>query len=215
MSYITDLRLEDAPSYINPHLFVNLSRGRYQLVTSHAVYSFADLYGNFARAFRKLHWDKLKGDEVLLLGFGLGSIPFMLETKFRKSFRYTAVEADEQVIYLAQKYVLDELKSPIEMHHTDAIKFLQRTNKQWDMICVDLFIDDEIPADAQTKEFLVRLSESIVDGGIVLYNSLARTKDDILKSRQFLDEIFLPVFPAGGYLDVGGNWILINDKKFF
>ncbi len=214
LSHIHEVKIEDTPSYINPHLYVILSRGRYQLVTTNAIYSFADLYGNFFRAFEKLRWEMLRGDEVLLLGFGLGSIPYMLEKKFQKAFHYTAVELDEQVIYLAGKYVLDELKSPFEIHHVDATKFISNTSRQWDLICVDLFIDDVIPSDAQTIDYMICLRESLTTDGILLYNCLARTNADVKNSRSFLNEIFLPVFPEGGYLDVRGNWILINDNRF-
>lgn len=214
LSYIHEVPVADSASYVNPHLHVNLSRGRYQLVTANAIYSYGDLYGNFFRAFSKLHWEKLHGDAVLLLGLGLGSIPFMLEKKFHKAFQYTAVELDEQVIYLAGKYVLDELTSPFEIHHVDATKFISTTLRQWDLICVDLFIDDVIPSDIQTIDAMILLRERLTQDGVVLYNCLSRTRADVMKSRSFLNEIFLPVFPEAGCLDVRGNWILINDRKY-
>ena len=213
LSYVFDLRVEEVPSSINPHLFVNLSRGRYQLTTSNAIYSFADLYGNFLRTFDRVRWEMLTGDEVLLLGLGLGSIPYMLERKFNKSFHYTGVEVDEEVIYLINKYVLGDLKRPLTIYHADAVSFMQETTRQWDLVCVDLFVDDEIPSGAFDSPFLYQIKETLSNEGLLLYNTLARTTDDIQKSRRFLDEVFMPVFPDGGYLDVGGNWILINDNK--
>lgn len=207
--------MEHALSYANPDLYVFLSKGRYQLVTSNAIYSWADLYANFVKAFQRLRWELLPGDDLLSLGLGLGSIPYMLETKFNKSFHYTAVEVDEQVIYLAQKYVLDELKIPIQVIHADAVAFIRQTSQKWDMICVDLFIDDEIPGGALSVDFIRDMKARLSEDGLILFNSLARTQDDMKESRRFLDEIFLPVFPAGGYLDVGGNWILVSDKRFF
>ena len=214
LSYLCEIPIAQAPSYINPHLYVRLSRGRYQLVTNNAIYSFGDLYNNFARTFERLDWSRFKGERVLLLGLGLGSIPFMLERKFRKSYIYTAVEIDEQVIYFAGKYVLNELKSPVTIIHTDAVNFVQITTEQWDLICLDLFVDDEIPTGAQTTSFMHALKERIAPNGLLLFNSLARTKEDMSKSEHLLHEIFLPVFPNAGYLDVGGNWIFVNDKSF-
>lgn len=213
LSYLHEIHIESAPSYINPHLYVSLSRGRYQLSTAHAIYSYGDLYANFLRAFRRLRWDALPGDEVLILGLGLGSIPYMLGHTFHKRFRYTAVELDEQVIYLAGKYVFPSLKSPVTIHHGDAVQFIAQSETQWDLICLDLFIDDVIPPGAQTQAFLLQLKNRLTSGGVLMYNCLARTGDDIMHSRTFLHEQFLPVFPGGGYLDVHGNWILINDMR--
>jgi hypothetical protein len=214
LSYLQEIRIEDVPSYLNPHLYVTLSNGRYQLSTQHAIYSYGDLYGNFRKTFQKLRWDLLPGSEVLLLGFGLGSIPYMLEHKFNKSFRYTAVEADEQVIYLAGKYIMPDLKS-VTLYHADAAAFMPQSTGRWDMICVDIFVDDEIPPYIRSTEFMYELNAHLSPGGILLFNTLSRTKEDVRHSQQILDKVFLPVFPDGGYLPVGGNWMLTNDTVFF
>jgi hypothetical protein len=215
LSYFYDIRIESAPSVINPHLNVYLSKGRYQLTTAHAIYSFGDLYANFVHTFQRLNWEVITGKTILVLGLGLGSIPFMLERRFKKSFSYTAVEADEQVIYLARKYVLDELRSHVEIIHEDAVSFIWQTSRCWDMICLDLFIDDEIPQGAQTGEFMIRLKACLTENGVLLYNRLSRTRDDVEQTKQFLETVFMPAFPAGGYLEAGGNWILVNDLRFF
>jgi spermidine synthase len=184
-------------------------------VTHNAIYSFGDLYNNFARTFERLDWTKLSGDNVLILGLGLGSIPYMLERKFQKRFTYTAVEIDEQVIYFASKYVLDELKSPVTVIQADAVSFIETTEERWDLICLDLFVDDVIPAGAQTIDFMESLKARLNPGGLLLYNSLARTREDKNKSSHLLHEVFLPVFTQGGYLDVGGNWMLVSAKSSF
>jgi len=207
--------VEHTPSLINSDLYILLAKGRYQLVTSNAVYSWADLYANFFKAFQRLDWSRVSGDNVLILGLGLGSIPYMLKTKFNKSLKYTAVELDQDVIQLARKYVLDDLEVPVQIFHADASEFVVQPTQQWDMACVDVFIDDRIPDRIKTTEFLESLRACLTESGLVLYNTLARTKADRDRSQRFLEDVFLPVFPDGGYLDVGGNWILVNKKSFF
>lgn len=51
------------------------------MCTAHAVYSYEDRYDNFVRAFKKAKLHDRKIDNVLILGFGLGSIPIILENK--------------------------------------------------------------------------------------------------------------------------------------
>lgn len=214
LSYLFDVRIDDAPSTLSPHLYVTLSKGRYQLTTSHAIYSYADLYGNFVLTFAKLHLDKLPGKEVLLLGFGLGSIPYMLEKRFHRNYSYTGIEKDPQIIAFAQKYVLDELKSPVQLLQEDAVEFVQNTTRTWDMICVDLFVDDVIPPSATTWEFLRDLKRCTSPDGVILYNCLSRTKEDVLKSHFFLREQFFEVFPEGDIVDTQGNWIAVSERRF-
>lgn len=208
LSHFFEFHIESAPSELNPHLYVSLNRGRYQLCTANAVYSFADLYDNFTKAFRRLQPAHLPIQEVLLLGFGLGSIPLMLEKKFHCQFRYTGVEADESVIWLAGKYALPEIESPLELHCTDAYTFVFSTESRFDLICMDVFLDDQIPDEFTQTDFLEALRNLLLPGGILLYNRLSATDEDKALSRVFWEEAFLPVFPQAEKWDFGGNWIL-------
>lgn len=208
LSYLWEIEIETSASEHNPHLQVLLSRGRYQLCTEEAVYSFGDLYDNFFKAFKQLPLDHLNIREVLILGLGLGSIPQMLEQNFKQNYHYTAIEIDEEVAYLAQKYVLHELHSPIEVICTDALIYLDQTEATFDLICMDIFMSDVIPAKFEETDFLQMLKASLAPKGVLLYNRLAATPNDKAKSRRFFEEQFLPVFPGATLLDVGPNFIL-------
>lgn len=210
LSHLLEFHIESAPSRINPHLYVSLYKGRFRLCTANAVYSFADLYDNFDKAFQRLSLDGMRIEDVLLLGFGLGSIPLMLEKKYGKRYRYTGVEADESVLYLAGKYTLPELDSPIELHCADALAFVHQTPEQFDLICMDVFLDDQIPEAFAQKDFLETLRALLRPGGVLLYNRLSATQEDKRLSKAFYEEAFLPVFPGGEYWDLGGNGMLVG-----
>ena len=212
LSYLYEFHIESAPSEINPHLYVSLSRGRYQLSTANAIYSFADLYDNFTLTFQKIHLPDTV-QNVLILGFGLGSIPYMLEKKFDKNYQYTAVEIDENVLYLANKYTLPELTSAITMMPADAFAFVHYCHDTFDLICMDVFLDDIVPENFESEQYLEQLATLLNPKGILLFNKLAATKEDRTQAAQFVD-IFKKVFPKGAYLDVNGNWMLINDATF-
>lgn len=213
-SYISPIRLETASSDYNPHLEVSLSQGRYMLSTANAVYSFDDLYTNFLGAFQKLKLEELPGDQVLVLGLGLGSIPFMLENKLELDFQYTLVEIDEVVVDLAYRYTLQWLGSPLEIIRTDANVFVTATYQQYDLICMDVFEDDDIPPLFKELEFLEKLKNILNPNGLLLYNVLTARKIDRYHSDRFFTEQFLKVFPNGTRLEIGNNWILINEKNY-
>jgi len=210
LSYLFEWHIESAPSDINPHLYVSLRKGRYLLSSANAVYSYGDLYNNFSKIFRKLDWEKKDIQEVLVLGFGLGSIPFMLEKVFKKNYRYTGVEIDENVLYLANKYVLPELKSSIEIFLADAYAFVFQDREQFDLIALDIFLDDKIPPAFEETKFLQQLKKLLSPNGILLYNRLSLSKKDVRLTNTFFEEKFKAVFPDATFLDVGGNWMLMN-----
>ncbi len=210
LSYFYEFNIESTSSKYNPLLYVSLRRGRYQLCTANAVYSFGDLYDNFSSTFEKIKLDELAIKEVLILGFGLGSIPLILEHSFKKNYRYTAIEIDEEVLYLANKYALPDINSPIELVCTDAVHYVMQSTRTFDMIAVDVFLDDVVPDAVEQDQFLQKLQILLSPKGILLYNRLAYTKADIKNAQQFYNQKFKPNFPKGTYLEVKGNWMLMN-----
>jgi spermidine synthase len=214
LSHLIELHIESASSDHNPHLYVSLNKGRYQLCTANAIYSFEDRYSNYRKAFTRVDLDRLPGKEVLILGFGLGSIPIMLEKIFDRDLHYTAVEIDEAVIDLASKYALPEIDSSVELICTDALIYVAQQPARFDMICVDIFLDDVVPDVFEQEAFLLGLKNMLNPDGLLLYNRLAATEEDKSKSEEFYVQNFLPVFPLGAYIDVGGNYMLLNDGEW-
>ena len=209
-SYFVDIQLESASSDLNPYLELCLRKGRYCLTTPNAIYSYADLYDNFTRTFRKIDLDAMAINDVLILGFGLGSIPFMLEKVFKKNFRYVGVERDEVIALWASQYVLPELRSPVEFQLADAWMFVDSCSEKFDLIVMDIFVDDVIPAEFEEVEFLETLKELLNENGLLLYNRLAAQPEDRRLTEEFFQNNFKKVFPNGDYLDVAGNWMLKN-----
>lgn len=209
LSYIVDVPLETLQSNDHDTLQISLVRNRFQLATEKSIYSFDDLYLNFLRAFRKIELPP-DGSNVLLLGLGLGSIPFMLEAVFEKKYEITAVELDETVIELASKYTLPRLKNKVIIVHADAAIYLQSNATRYDMIIVDVFIEDIIPDFFEQTEGLQQIKKHLLPDGTILYNRLYRTKKDKALTDKFHKEVFLKVFREGSGIDVDGNLILKN-----
>lgn len=214
LSYLFELHLESTSSAYNPHLYVSLSKGRYQLSTANAVYSFGDLYTNFSRTFEYWNWRDYPFEEVLILGLGLGSIPVILENVHQKQCNYTAVEIDDEVVDLAYRYALQDLDSPIQMITADAaIAVQQFSPAAYDLICIDLFDDDTVPPQFETTDFLNQAADLLRPGGVLLFNRLAYNAEDKKVSSQFYEQTFRKVFPNSLCFDVGGNFMLVSDRK--
>lgn len=202
------LTLETASSDQNPELAVVLDRGRLQLLSGNAIYSWDDLYHNFTLAFGTIDLDEESIEDVLVLGFGLGSVPYILEKIFDRSYNYTGVEWDETVAALASKYTLPRLSSAVEIITADAGVFVEVTRQKFDLIAVDIFEDDRTPEQFATVEFLHTCARRLNPGGLLLYNCLYNTPQNVRRTDRFFNEIFLKAFPDGWKIDTGGNWML-------
>ncbi len=212
LSYIKDVPIETAESEHNPFLHIVLKRGRYQLCTANAIYSYGDLYDNFTKAFQKIDLDRLPIKDVLILGFGLGSIPLILETTFQKKYRYTAVEIDPEVLRLANEYVVRDLASSIEFQVMDAYTYAAFCEEKFDLICMDVFLDDVVPTELEQDDFLNFLEDMLTPNGILLFNKLAFHRKDKMEAQQFYENHFKRIFTEGVLLDVQGNYILLNRR---
>ena len=168
LSYIVDIPIEQISSDYNEELSVLLVKGRYQLCTPNAIYSYADKYDNFKFSFDQLDLDTAEIENVLLLGFGLGSIPYMLEKMYCKNYSYTGVEIDDAIIYLASKYIMPELKSETELIQADAYSYILQNNIKYDLICIDIFVDDKIPQVFLDLDFLEDASENLSENGFIM-----------------------------------------------
>jgi SAM-dependent methyltransferase len=210
LSYVKEVHIETTESEHNPFLHIVLRNGQYQLCTAHAIYSYGDKYDNFSKAFEQMDLERLNIKNVLILGFGLGSIPLMLEKKFHKNYHYTAVEIDPEVLRLANTYILPDIQSSIEFQILDAQTYAMFSNEQFDMICMDVFLDDMVPTELEQDDFLHDLKDLLTDNGVLLFNKLAFQAKDKKEALAFFQNHFKRVFTEGMYLDVQGNYILMN-----
>ena len=208
-SYLAPIHLETVASSVNDYLEVYLISNRLRLTTMDAIYSYDDRYFNFVSAFKEIKLPE-NDAQILVLGLGLGSIPLILERKFRKKYIYTAIEKDSASLYLFNRYQKDRLKSPVNIFHADAVDFLRENTDRYHMICVDVFIGDAIPSHLKETPFLNNLRTALHPGGIVLWNMLYDTENQVEEADAFLELLFKNYFPDTVTHQVLGNIILIG-----
>ncbi len=210
LSYLVELPLEQSPSAYSKTLEVSLRNGRYLLSSPQAVYSYEDLYVNFRESFKLLTNELPHVQRVLVLGLGLGSVPQLLEQSFGVQASYTLVELDAAVVRLAEKYTLPRLQSPYTIYNTDAADFVASCKDKFDLIAIDLFIDDVVPTAFDTPLFLGRVQRLLAPNGLVLFNRLSYTPALATKSQTYYESVFQSIFSQHGCIWVKGNQLLIN-----
>jgi len=212
LSHLFPLTLESSGSALNPELSVLLDRGRLQLLSGNAIYSWDDLYHNFLLAFDDANISERPIKDVLLLGLGLGSVPYMLEKVFGLECRITAVEIDETVAELAMRYSLHRLDNPVDVVTADAGIFVEVCEEMFDLIVIDIFEDDKTPEQFERLDFLEICRDMLNPGGLLMYNRLYREGPVSVSTDRFYNDVFLKTFPEGKALDTKGNWVLVGEN---
>jgi len=57
---------------------------------------------------------------------------------------------------------------------------------------------------------LKKLKQLIHPDGILLFNRISNHRLDVTNAQVFYEKKFKPVFPEGSYLEIKGNWMLLN-----
>ena len=85
--------------------------------------------------------------------------------------------------------------------------------EQFDLVIMDVFFDDIIPDEFESDNFLNSLKNITKPNGLLMYNRLAFTEKDIRNTEAFYKKRFSKIFDQGTYLEVKGNWMLLNRKN--
>lgn len=203
-SYLFDISIEKKQSDFSGEVVVSLDKGQYKLSTQNAIYSFGTNYTSFAIAFEKTDIYSKKINNVLVLGFGLGSVVDLLQ-KNQSIKTIDAVDADQIIIDLAKKYLQSNLKNKVNYSCEDAEKFIQKNQqKKYDLILFDVFIDEETPMQFMQQKFLFSLKNLLSKNGMLLFSKIDTTNKYKIENAQF-EKNFCAVFPNSFSIDTDGN----------
>ncbi len=209
-SYLAEMPVEKVSSEISSGIKVSLIRGKYCLSTKNAVYSYDDQYSSFREAFKKLDIGKRKIDNALVLGYGLGSIPLLLNKGHSLFPRITAVEIDPAVIRLAEKY--GYLPVTVAMVQDDAYHYVMNANLKFDLINADLYIDDTTPPQFEKEEFLLALKKLLSPGGLLLFSRFYYDAHHRHLSDDFKKNVFEKIYPGASAILARGNLMLMWEQ---
>lgn len=192
VSWIVPTQLEKVKGELGHHLEVNVQNGRVLLDTANVNYSFGSLQDVFDYAFTKTHLYDANINSVLILGFGSGSVAELLHQNNHPNIQFKGVEADKEVIRLAKKYFPIANAENVKIVHDTAEHFVENCKDTFDIIVIDVFVEDKVPASIQSVEFLQHVKALLSKQGKVYFNKMDVDHDDI--STDQLEKILRAVF---------------------
>ena len=184
-SFIVKQNIEKRPSLVSGILEVVFSKGRFILDAHRVNYSFGGLHEVFRKVFNEYEIRNRHIQNVLILGYGSGSVASILEFEYRKRLKITGVEKDPEVISLTRKYFRPERHASLQLECEDACDFVLRCRDIYDLIVVDVFVNLDVPARLTESDFLEKLGKILSPQGIVFFNLVvhderSRTKGKVI-----------------------------------
>ena len=136
--------------------------------------------------------------QVLIVGLGGGAMVHFYE-HYDSAVKIDAVEIDEQVVQLAEKYFQVRTHDNTKIITADAFKYFETNKTRYDVIYMDAFLKPSEQTDVtgqplrlKTVDFYKGLREHLADDGIVVINLNVhpRTNDDLVVIRGAYPQVY-------------------------
>jgi spermidine synthase len=212
LSFIFPITIERQSSEFNPLLEVVYESGRYMLNTENANYSFGTLHTKFQKIFREISIEKRNIRNVLILGFGAGSVASILINEYRFNCKITGVEIDSKVLELGEKYFNLKNYSNLNVICCDAYEYTMNASSTFDFIVLDIFKDMLVPEKFESRqfvEFIYKLSEQ---GGIFIFNKVMSVKRNYLEMDN-LKDVYKSIFDKFTLLNISNEDIIFIAER--
>ncbi len=182
-SYLFPVQLESFKSKHLPSIELNMHNGNLHIDGEHVNYSFGSLHLVFRKAIKDQVVSIKKAKTVLILGFGAGSIAKILNNEYQLNLAITGVEFEPAMLEVAEKYGNINRFEQLNLVCQDAADFMAQNKALYDVIFIDLFIENKIPAFCFEHAFQQQLNKSLNSNGIIIWNTLL--KNDVQLSDGF------------------------------
>ncbi len=139
---------------------------------------------------------------ILIIGLGGGTIPRFLHSHFPEMM-IDVVELDPEVVALAREYCGFEEGPRLRVHVDDGRDFIETSRGCYDVIILDSFDTDSIPAHLTTLEFLGAVRNALAPEGIAIANVWGRATNPLYSSmlltyRAAFEDLYIFDVPAPG-----------------
>lgn len=177
LSFFIPVAIKRESSNHSGTLELNLYRNQLLLDTENTNYSFGSLQKILRTGLKYIGFQKIKSfNSVLVLGLGGGSVVKTLREEINFQGEITGVEIDQKIIDLSNKYYKINQIDKLNVFNYDAFDFILQTKKTFDLIIVDIFLDEVMPSFLFEKHFVDELTKKLNTNGFVLFNTMLLTK---------------------------------------
>ena len=176
LSYVYPLTKRVQSNY-SGELEITLFNGRKVLDTLNTNYSYGSLQRVLKYSLNQVDFTHI--ESVLVLGLGGGSVVQTLRQDVHFNGNITAIELDSVIVDIA---VTEFNLTPDEnttIVCTDAWEFIMTDTHKYDLIIVDLFLDNEIPRQFLNNEFWKSALNHLEKEGEIIFNTLCNPRTDL------------------------------------
>ena len=213
ISFFAGSLVKETQSLLNGKLKVYYINGKYILNAADTNYSYGELHIGFQKIFQKIKLNEKQFKNVLVLGFGTGSVVSIIQEELKINCSFVAIEKDKNVLELGNEFFEISRFKNLKIIETDAFDFVKNCNTKFDLVIFDIYINNEIPSQFETEVFFHSLKKVIAQNGTLIYNKDINSKA-MKNNLANLTNLFSKYFPEFQKIQVvKNNWFYIFNHK--
>lgn len=189
-------------SKISGEIVVKEQFGKYTLHVQGLIQSGGIVEGIWKKPISAISHKPLTISNVLVLGLGGGTVVQLIEAHWPEA-KIVGVEIDPEIIKIGEKFFdLEETKT-LKTINDDAFKWVGLSNRNFDLIVVDLYIGSEFSEKGMDNKFLQNLKKLLSREGVIIFNWLKNKDNKEMRKK------ITAIFPQIEALDLRTNLFLI------
>jgi spermidine synthase len=212
-SFVFPIIVDRRQSRHHQYLEVSYTRGRLMLNTALANYSYGGLHRVFQIAFKKIGLSGMPLKNILILGFGAGSVATIIRDELKIDAPITGVEQDYTVLQIARDFFDIDRLHTLNLVTDDAMNYMQHCEEHYDLIVVDLYQDISVPAQFEENIFLKNVERCLMQGGLLVFNKVAATRTLYAQYKELLSKIENLFGRVQSIKALGINRVLVAEKR--
>lgn len=188
-SFLYPVKIERKSGKYLPQLEVTLRKGKLVLDGKKVNYSYGSLHEIFRSSFKQYNLNEKPLESVLILGFGAGSVANILRNELKMNCKITGVEIDPVVIEFSKKYFGTDELSNTTIFCQDAYSYLKNDPNKYDLIVIDLFVEERVPIQFAKKEFIELLKSHLTPDGHLFYNRITNSPFSLIETTDLIEKM--------------------------
>jgi len=188
-------------------LEINYINGQKVLDSKNTSYSYGNLQKVWDKILQKI---SLQGAErILILGMGGGSSIRLLREKYNYNKKIVAVELDPVIVEIAETEFGIHADKNLVIECMDAADYVLKKTRKFDLILIDLFIDDKVPGKFLSREFWKAVAGKTGPAGKIIFNAF----EDENKLIAVMDELTIGGLSVRLFPKVNGSNMMVYGER--
>lgn len=148
---------------------------------------------------------------ILVLGLGGGAVPSLLHSILEKTI-IDVVEIDPEMPAIAKKYFNFSTSERLRLFINDAFFFVRDTQKSYDIVFMDAYIENQIPETVESTAFFAETARTLSPKGILVANLMTVNKEYFENIIERMSGIFKDIWLLAGMTSTNSLVFASRDK---